>query len=322
MNKVQQLTYQPGGARVIRNMVTDDEYSRMITAQAVMAAGIQPDAISARRYVDEAMRSPSTVMFDKGTLADIQDYARKLGPQGANYIAVMETINKIDPSIAEDKYKDIYKLFKSNIDERNGVKIDTTYGQATHEKALNPEIASSLEDEKFVNKPTTKIYLKNNVVIAKDDFGGTVEIKRVDDVVDAADAIEMKRQAEERKQEKEDLNAPVGSIERIKAGAKASFVNSIRKMADEVSSGFRAVKDFFGSFFSDDDKESKELSANATEKIKLVDSVIKEYVTELPEDFDKLSPTDQRKVKQAIEKNKASVKLLEQLKEKIRKGED
>jgi len=314
------MEIQPSGSRVMRNMFTDKEYARIKGLEYLSIARPGEDLATLRSYMDQRLQDTSKVEFDPDTFSDIQTYARKLGSRGYAYLETMNTLQQIDPSIAEDKYEEIYKTFNQTIGEHNGIKVDTSIAPNPSDASLNPERADALQNEQFNVTPTSKTYLHDDIVVAKDEFGGQVEVRRVTNVNDVVDKVEMEETKRERSREEEAMEAPVGSWDRAKAGIKATFKSGVRTASDKVSRGLISVKDFFKSL---DPTTDKTMPKNMKSQLSLetVQELQDELVIELPEDFSMLSKTDQLQVRQAIEKNKVEYKLLEQYKTKLRQGE-
>jgi len=321
---IKQIEVQPSGARVLRTMISDDEYIRMKKLEQATILRPTEDLVKLRAWVDQKEQTIGDVPINPDDWGTYIKRASSLGDQGIAYLNMMKHLNSLDPKQAKEKEAEVYKKFKGNIKTVNGVQVDTSFAPSPADASLNPELAEDLIDEQFVNKPSKKVYFKGGIVMAVDEFAGQVELRKVTDVNEVVDRLEMEKAKRSRKTEEEGMDAPVGSWERIKASAKSSFRNMIRTSTDTASKGLASVKDVYNKlegFVKGSGNEEKHIPLSRQEKITDIEAVQKELVVERPIDFDKLPKQQQLQIDYAIEKNKVQYNILNRLKEQYIKGE-
>jgi len=312
--EIQQFMYKfnvasnlEGGATALRQVVSDKEYGRMYAISNLAIAFPDKNMTELRADIRASASKTESMKLQPDKLKKMYKYATELGTESDNYLNVMRNVMVLNPELGEKEYKHIADRFKKVLTKDKKGRVDN------EGMALSPTRDRNLIDGKAVGEDiqkalpeTTKerIWMPNNVVIAKDNLDGFVAIKDMTNVIQ-----ESEKETEQKLLE--DHNDLVSG----KAGVLATFNRNIRSGVRDLVDNFvptiMSIPDAITSIVQDssDNTQLTNEHFNPDEAIHtLRDELRKEKarnITTLPDVANNtLTLENQEKVEQALDRNK------------------
>jgi len=307
MYKFNAVSNLEGGATALRQVVSDKEYGRMYAISNLAIAFPDKSMTELRADIRAAASRTEGMKLPTDKLKTMYKYATELGTESDNYLNVMRNVMILNPELGEKEYKHISERFKSILTKDKKGRVDN------EGMALSPTRDRNLIDGKAVGEDiqkalpeTTKerIWLPNNVVIAKDNLDGFVAIKDMTNVIQ-----ESEKETEQKLLEGH--NDLVSGKAGVLATVNRSLRSGVRDLVDNFVPTIRDIPDAITSIIQDasDNTQLTNEHFSPDEAIHtLRDELRKEKdrnITALPEvNNNTLTPENQEKVKQALERNK------------------
>jgi len=163
------------GPTALRQMLTDDEYTRVSVLHSMSLANSDKTLPELRDAIDKSKASTNIMKLDVGTEMEIREYAMKLGRQGNNFLNVMTQYKQINPQLAKEEYQNVAEYFASTIDTVDGVTIDSSMSQ--HPQALNQETFNAAISSEVVKDGDNVVHMTNSkgepLMVVSDKLGTT-----------------------------------------------------------------------------------------------------------------------------------------------------
>jgi len=233
LDRVKEINEQPSGARVLRQMFTDDEYTRVLGVSYMSQARPDWDMKQVKDFVDQAQQATTTVKLSPSDNSKIFDLAVKLGTQGDKFLSVVQGLTKINPQLALDEYKNIARNFSDQIGEdSSGIKVDKSMANnpAEHRDIIDPEQVDKAINSALPTGTTSKVFLPNNIVVAKNDWSGTIDVRDVSNTIQESESNTTTRLLDEHDAEAEAIKTdPL-------AGASKAIKSFTRVIIDNIAS--------------------------------------------------------------------------------------
>lgn len=230
---INKVNAYPKGPSVLRQMFTDDEYTRIMKTQYVSMYRPDYTPQQARDYVDGTSRNIARAEMSISKKKDMQEYAVGLGKQGQKFLGVMKTLTDTDPQMAEDLMKDVAKFF-------DGQKGETTTGKPTDVSmghlpdTLDPERTDKMIDDALPN--TSSLTYIDNMIVGYDDIGGVVKIINSDSILERSNRNYEDEMVREQQATQEGIKtSPI-------TGAKVAAKSLGRTMVDNMG---KAITGFY-----------------------------------------------------------------------------
>ena len=171
----------PKGATVLRQMLTDDEYTKLVKTRYVQRFRPEYTVEQARNYIEGASKNVAKVDFLTTDKIRMSEYAVELGKQGPKFQATMDALIATDVAMAKDMMKDVAGFYLKQVGKSTtGTKVDNSMG--TVPDSLEPERTDKIIDT-ALNNPSSIAYVQD-YIIGYDDIGGTVKIVNSKGLVD------------------------------------------------------------------------------------------------------------------------------------------
>jgi len=250
LDKFDLIDAQPQGAGVLRQMLTDDEYTRV--KEIGYALQSRPDLTpgQARDWIDGNKTKINKLGLPPLKQRKLFEYAVKLGPQYDAYMSHMKHVMAGNPDIGEKEMKEAALHFsKMNQVDSTGKKTNIAMGT---NPADDPSVMNKKDVDTKINKSlgdtvTNKTFLSNGIVIGKDEYGGTMKIINTNDKVDVEGNTTVPglvtqsndEEAERLKLEKDIANfqrkGGMGAVQGFWESGKLAFKNVFRDTIDNFT---------------------------------------------------------------------------------------
>ena len=198
LDKVKNISYRTNGATALRQSLGDENYVTMLATSYLAESGYAGDLIKARAAVNVTDRNISEIPMEPGMKADVYEYATKLGKQGDKYVAIVQKLHAIDPSLAAKEYKNAADFFEKQREERDGIIIDTSMSPIIDNYSIDSERTYTNMVERQVRRtgatPNNMIVV-GDTVISLDLLSGTMTTSSI-----KAEAQYTNKQIEKEKQ--------------------------------------------------------------------------------------------------------------------------
>lgn len=125
-DKVEVLSYQTNGATALRQSLGDDNYVNILATKYLSETTYAGDIVKARAAINVTDKNISEIPIEPGMKADVFEFATKLGKQGDKYVAMVQKLHAIDPSLAAKEYKNLADYFEDQREEKSNVMVDTS----------------------------------------------------------------------------------------------------------------------------------------------------------------------------------------------------
>lgn len=323
----------PKGPRALTQMLSDDEYARIMTVGAAMKLYPDKSLVEIRDWVNRGAGAISVVKLSPNVSADIEKFAIDLGEQSHRFKAVVNTIQKINPQLLEDGkiYKDIYENFKKSITEDSqGIKGYENMGE-------NPSNGDNVWDKEDVDtninslgpdEISSKTYFPNNVVFFRDPYG-MVSVVNATETINQSNQ-RMERQAIAEQQEEPNVfvkfgrvlvdNLPTMVIEPVKGLGGALKENITRNLRNDMANmGFTdaALDTMFGTEDSPNPNALDDFESSL-EYMKRVLDVNEDDINGVQNNT--MNPYTGQTLKEALKYNQAKIKQIDEVISKVREA--
>ena len=331
MNRLNEINQVPQGATVLRQMFSDDEYTRIMSIKYRSMYKPNDDMDKVRDYIDQTAQSLQNMKLDPKSNAEMLEYATELGDQAGAYLNVMSNMLKINPQLAKNEYKDIARYFEGQVGKDNsGMKenVSMSPSPSSHPNIIDKDAVDVAINAVLPEGTTSKTYLPGGVVMAKDAASGTIALINVTDTVKEAEEATIQKMVEEQAQEQADI------VTNPLVGAKVAAKSFIRTLVDNVGNVPGGIADVggtlidrFGQHLYDSmDKSQQEWWSKLTEDDKsdivvdAIESEGKKIVTDTPLQGVQnvtLNPLDKAAFEQAVLQGKAVGTILTKAKDEV-----
>jgi len=327
MNKIEVINQLPNGSTVMRQLVSNDTYAKMIAIKGLSIAFPDKSLSEIKADVARLDNLEGRPKLDTMTMMEIQNRAKNMGSHASEYINTMNKVIKLNPDLASSDWKTIAKRFEANYreDKTGDKKEDTTNAPSpTDDRSIIDGKAADREINKNLPKNTTeKMYFPDNVVVAKDNLGGTLVIRNVKGAVEKAEETTISTLLQQQKDE----------TDAIKRGEfiptlKYTVSSAIRNFVDNPTSPFTSIKEVSDTILNDvvDSVGTDNIDLGGNTEGKLDSLTLAEYLekeketypTKLPEvPNEGISEYDKQVIPYALEANKNTLQAIDKVKSKI-----